>query len=137
MTDLLEHLFKAGKEPYGDRIHKYFKLERINNVAELLEPDELEVIRRSRLGELFKIGRRFAYSGKLAHFLLTRKLVIAKEHEIWFIFTEKPIRFSLREFRVVSGLLCNKVPPPLQDNNIKRKKLGHRIGMNFSTKVKR
>lgn len=42
-----------------------------------------------------------------------------KKHEAWFRFAGKPIRFSIREFAIVTGLPCGEIP---HDPNGKKKK---------------
>ncbi|CAE6073689.1 unnamed protein product [Arabidopsis arenosa] len=109
MENLPERIFKSGEEPDGDRVHKYFQLQYLNDLSEHLEADEISKIRGSRLGKLFDIGKKFSFSNKLCLFLLTRQLAIQKKHEIWFVFAGKPIRFGLREFASVTGLRCDPI----------------------------
>ncbi|KAG2286902.1 hypothetical protein Bca52824_046506 [Brassica carinata] len=45
-------------------------------------------------------------STKLIGCLLSRQLVMARRHEFWFTFGPDPLRFSLAEFRDVTGLNC-------------------------------
>jgi len=45
-------------------------------------------------------------STKLIGCLLSRQLVTARRHEFWFTFGPDPLRFSLDEFRDVTGLNC-------------------------------
>ena len=42
-----------------------------------------------------------------------------KKHEAWFRFAGKPIRFSLREFAIVTGLPCGELP---KKQKLKKKK---------------
>ncbi|KAG7552247.1 Ulp1 protease family C-terminal catalytic domain [Arabidopsis thaliana x Arabidopsis arenosa] len=109
MENLPEKIFKFGEEPDGDRVHKYFQLQYLNDLSEHLEAHEILKIRGSRLGKLFDIGKKFSFSNKLCLFLLTRQLAIQKKHEIWFVFAGKPIRFGLREFASVTGLRCDPI----------------------------
>ncbi|CAA7024908.1 unnamed protein product [Microthlaspi erraticum] len=46
------------------------------------------------------------FSAKLVHNVLTRQLVTAKNHELWFVFERRPLRFSLQKFHAVTGLNC-------------------------------
>ncbi|KAG7594113.1 Papain-like cysteine peptidase superfamily [Arabidopsis thaliana x Arabidopsis arenosa] len=109
MENLPERIFKSGEEPDGDRVHKYFQLQYLNDLSEHLEADEISKIRGSWLGKLFDIRKKFSFSNKLCLFLLTRQLAIQKKHEIWFVFAGKPIRFGLREFASVTGLRCDPI----------------------------
>lgn len=36
-------------------------------------------------------------------------LKVNKKYEVWILFTSRPIRFSLREFAIVTGLNCGKL----------------------------
>ncbi|XP_020871393.1 uncharacterized protein LOC110225765 [Arabidopsis lyrata subsp. lyrata] len=109
MENLPERIFKSGEEPDGDRVHKYFQLQYLNDLSEHLEADKISKIRGSRMGKLFDIGKKFSFSNKIGLFLLTRQLAIQKKHEIWFVFAGKPIRFGLREFASVTGLRCDPI----------------------------
>ncbi|CAA7051645.1 unnamed protein product [Microthlaspi erraticum] len=108
-TWLPSRIFAAGDEPVGDRVNSYFKLSSIGAVLRYLQPSEIEQICPA-FGKLLDAYSKQAYSGKLAHFLLTRQLVVNKNHEIWVVFSGKPIRFSLREFGFVTGLKCSPLP---------------------------
>lgn len=63
--------------------------------------------------------RLLKLSGRFARFLLSRQLKVEKKHEAWFRFAGKPIRFSIREFAIVTGLPCGEIP---HDPNGKKKK---------------
>ncbi|KAG7534146.1 Ulp1 protease family C-terminal catalytic domain [Arabidopsis thaliana x Arabidopsis arenosa] len=108
--DLPSRLFADREEPAGDRVNMYFKLNTIKAVLKALTPKEIETIRPC-FGTLLDLYSKPVFSGKLAHFLLTRQLSVIKRHEIWIVFAGKPIRFSLREFGLVTGLNCNPLPP--------------------------
>ncbi|KAF8051984.1 hypothetical protein N665_1633s0006, partial [Sinapis alba] len=59
------------------------------------------------------------FSGRFARYLLSRQLKVEKKHEAWFRFAGKPIRFSIREFAIVTGLPCGEIP---QNQKLKKKK---------------
>ncbi|KAG7563784.1 Ulp1 protease family C-terminal catalytic domain [Arabidopsis suecica] len=107
--ELPSRLFADREEPNGDRVNQYFKLYAIKVVLKALQPSELEIIRPC-FGKLLDAYSKPTFSGKLAHFLLTRQLNVNKRHEIWVIFAGKPVRFSLREFGLVTGLDCRPLP---------------------------
>ncbi|KAL9293512.1 hypothetical protein AtNW77_Chr3g0195061 [Arabidopsis thaliana] len=44
------------------------------------------------------------YSARTVHSLMYRQLVTRKKHELWFVFGNKPLRFSMQEFYAVTGL---------------------------------
>ncbi|KAL0760692.1 hypothetical protein Bca101_076842 [Brassica carinata] len=72
-------------------------------------PKELEVMKKdpvfSQIFKLHKNGLRF--SARVVHSFLCRELVTYKLHELWFVFTRRPLRFSLQEFHAVTGFECN------------------------------
>ena len=47
---------------------------------------------------------RLGYSARTVHSLMCRQLVTRKKHELWFVFGNKPLRFSMQEFYAVTGL---------------------------------
>ena len=61
----------------------------------------------SQFGALFHLPvSRCSNSAKLVHSLLSRQLVTMRLYELWFLFADKPLRFSLREFGDITGLKC-------------------------------
>ncbi|XP_020876425.1 uncharacterized protein LOC110227210 [Arabidopsis lyrata subsp. lyrata] len=107
--ELPSRLFADREEPAGDRVNMYFKLNTIKAVLKALTPEELDTIRPC-FGKLLDVYSKPVFSGKLAHFLLTRQLNVVKRHEIWVVFAGKPVRFSLSEFGLVTGLNCQPLP---------------------------
>lgn len=110
--NLPNQIFVRDYYPTRARVNAYSKPELLAAIAAALEgTPELERIRRSQFGKLFEIPlRKTAFSGKIVHNLLTRQLWTSKPHEVWFVFGGQPIRFSLREFGVVTGLNCGRLP---------------------------
>ncbi|XP_010426132.1 PREDICTED: uncharacterized protein LOC104711148 isoform X1 [Camelina sativa] len=47
-------------------------------------------------------------SGKMVHCFLSRSLKVSKKNEIWMHFGGQPMRFSIREFHMVTGLKCTE-----------------------------
>lgn len=103
-------LIAAGHKPFGHRVNIYQKMSIIEQIRGYLNKEELDYILRSPLGRLFEYPNKPTWSGGFGLFLLSRQLEIAKENEIWILFAGKPIRFSLWEFKIVTGLPCGKYP---------------------------
>ncbi|KAF2607258.1 hypothetical protein F2Q68_00045850 [Brassica cretica] len=61
-----------------------------------------------------------AFSGRFARYILSRQLKVNKKHQVWFRFAGNPIRFSLREFAIVTGLPCGKFPKKSRKNKKER-----------------
>lgn len=108
-ASLPTRIFADGEEPVGDRVNNYFTLTTIKVVLKALSPTELAKIEPT-FGKLLEVYSKPSFSGKLAHFLLSRQLDVVKRQEIWVIFGGKPIKFSLREFGIVTRLDCNPLP---------------------------
>lgn len=110
--DLLlpEMMFAEGDEPVGVRVLTYQSSRAINFILKALDEDEVQKIRESAFGKLVEIAEKPAFSGRFIRYLLSRQLKVNKKHEVWFRFAGSPIRFSLREFAIVTGLPCGKYP---------------------------
>lgn len=101
---LPEMMFAEGEEPVGVRVLTYQSSRAINTILEALDDDEIQYLRQTSFGKLIDIAEKPGFSGRFARYLLSRQLKVEKKHEAWFCFTGKPIRFSLREFAIVTGL---------------------------------
>uniref|UniRef100_A0A0D3CT12 DUF1985 domain-containing protein n=1 Tax=Brassica oleracea var. oleracea TaxID=109376 RepID=A0A0D3CT12_BRAOL len=115
-TDETPHLqfpprmFAVGDEPLGIRVTPYHKPSAITKILNALTEDEIEAIRKTTFGKLVEIADKPSFSGRFGRFLISRPLKIVKKHEAWFLFAGKPVRFSIREFAMVTGLNCRKYP---------------------------
>ncbi|KAF8087013.1 hypothetical protein N665_0603s0015 [Sinapis alba] len=107
---LPERYFIAGEEPTGVRVTPYHKASGIKQILNALDADEVEMVRLSPFGKLVEIADKPPFSGRFGRYIISRQLKIAKKHEAWFLYAGKPIRFSLREFALVTGLNCKKFP---------------------------
>ncbi|GMN31029.1 hypothetical protein TIFTF001_048060 [Ficus carica] len=77
----------------------------------LTEEDKTVFRSYPQLGPLIDLPIGGEFSGALAHNLLLRKTVCQKDHEEWFLIERKPLRFSLNEFVLISGLYMGGGPP--------------------------
>ncbi|KAF8082639.1 hypothetical protein N665_0817s0013 [Sinapis alba] len=105
-----ERMFALGDEPVGVRVTPYHKPFAITNVLRSLEEDEVDVVRQSPFGKLLEISEKTTFSGRFGRYMISRQLKVKKKHEAWFLFAGKPMRFSLREFTIVTGLNCANYP---------------------------
>lgn len=111
--ELPHRLYAADCFPGGiQRLNLYAKANVIGEVVGALEGyKELEQLRESQFGGLLKLPvSRSSNSAKLIHALFARQLVTKKKYEMWAMFGPNPIRFSLAEFKRVTGLYCGKIP---------------------------
>ncbi|KAL0898724.1 hypothetical protein Bca101_082685 [Brassica carinata] len=105
-----EMMFAAGEEPVGVRVLTYQSSRAINHIFNSLEEDEIQTLRMSPFGKIVDIAEKPGFSGRFARYILYRQLKVEKKYEAWFRFAGKPIRFSLREFAIVTGLNCGEFP---------------------------
>ncbi|KAG2249414.1 hypothetical protein Bca52824_089042 [Brassica carinata] len=114
MEDFLlpSRMFATGEEPLGERVNSYHKIKRTKLLIEALEPEELEFLRNSTFGKILAIEENPPFSGAFGQYVVVRLLKVNKKYEVWFIFAENPVRMSLREFAIVTGLNCRKIPEP-------------------------
>ncbi|KAG2308793.1 hypothetical protein Bca52824_028541 [Brassica carinata] len=114
MEDILlpQRMFAAGDEPLGERVNLYQKLKTTRAIINALEPDELDFIRNSTFGKIIAIEEYPIFSGAFGQYVVVRMLKVNKKYEVWFLFAGNPIRMSLREFAIVTGLNCGKIPEP-------------------------
>lgn len=101
-------LFCTDRYPLSGRINYYSRPQYLLDLVEVLDGSrELAWLKQSCFGRLFDLPvRRSSLSGKLVHQFLCRSLVTQKKEELWFVFGGHPIRFSLREFGLITGLYC-------------------------------
>jgi len=99
-------LISAGEEPLGERANVYNKMKTLHGIIDSLEDNEIQLIRDSPLGGLLKFPNKPAWSVTSGLYFLVRQLDINKSNEIWVVYAGTPVRFSLYEFHLVTGLAC-------------------------------
>ncbi|XP_048623433.1 uncharacterized protein LOC125592395 isoform X2 [Brassica napus] len=106
---LPELKYPIGSQPkQKSAINQYSGSEYISIVDSILKPDEMIRVRGSFLGPIMKLSERgLKLSAKMVYAILTRSIVSVKENEAWFHFGAQPMRFSIREFHMMTGLKCS------------------------------
>lgn len=114
--NLPARLFSAGLLPDGACMNIYSKPEHLGSLVKILEGSEAwDRLMESQFRNLFSLPvARCFHSAKLIHEMLSRQLVTNKKHELWFVYGGFPIRFSIREFHVITGLRCAPFPSELE-----------------------
>ncbi|CAD5333118.1 unnamed protein product [Arabidopsis thaliana] len=98
-------------------INNHSKFSYLKIIKEILSNSLFSRLKTTFLGPIIKAGLRKAggnqkgpnglgFSGQLVRFLVVRQLVSSREDGIWFCINNKPMRFSLTEFHLVTGLPC-------------------------------
>jgi len=108
--ELPHRIIAAGEEVLRERANVYNKMKILHGIIDALEEDEIRLIRNSPLGGLLDFPNKPAWSTTFGLYLLGRKLDIDKANEIWVVYAGTPVRFSLREFHLVTGLACGRYP---------------------------
>ncbi|KAG7564153.1 Ulp1 protease family C-terminal catalytic domain [Arabidopsis suecica] len=116
-------LIAFGHEPRGERVNVYQKMKTLCAIFNALDDGERQFLSRSTFGQLLEFPNKPAWSASFGIFILGRQLEVAKPNDIWVLFAGIPIRFSLREFKIVTGLPCGKYP------SLKKKKKKGTAGM--------
>ncbi|CAN6863751.1 unnamed protein product [Brassica oleracea var. botrytis] len=106
---LPELRYPIGSEPEKTiSINQHSMVAYIKTVKEILGNDEFNRIRGTFLGPVIKLGERsLKLSAKIVHAVLTKSIKTVKRHESWFHFGAQTMRFSIREFHMVTGLKCS------------------------------
>ncbi|CAN6988824.1 unnamed protein product [Brassica rapa subsp. trilocularis] len=106
---LPELKYPIGSQPKEkSAINQYSGSEYISIVKSILKPDEMIRVRGSFLGPIMKLSERgLKLSAKIVYAILTRSIVSVKENEAWFHFGAQPMRLSIREFHMMTGLKCS------------------------------
>lgn len=79
-------------------------------LIDALEPEELNFLRISTFGKVLAIEENPPFSGAFGQHVVVRLLKVNKKYEVWILFAGNPVRMSLREFAIVTGLNCRKIP---------------------------
>ncbi|KAF2593184.1 hypothetical protein F2Q70_00042412 [Brassica cretica] len=90
--------------PIPEMMFTYQSSRAINHILNSLEDEEIQTLRMSPFGKIVDITEKPGFSGRFTRYILSRQLKVEKKHKAWFRFAGKPIRFSLREFAIVTGL---------------------------------
>lgn len=97
----------------GDRFEakatQVISLASIDLILGSLENEHKKMFEASCFGQFVGM-RRIKFSGQLIHQLLNRLVKCDKEDELWFCFRDKPARFSLKKWALITGLNCGTGP---------------------------
>ena len=107
--DLPKRLFKEDEEPRVTQINNNCRIDYIIRKFQAWLPKELDVVKKDPVfHQIFKLHENgLGYSARVIHSFLCRELVTFLQHELWFVFARRPLRFSLQEFHAVTGFECD------------------------------
>ncbi|XP_048619889.1 uncharacterized protein LOC106428019 [Brassica napus] len=107
-TKFPRRLFAPGFFPTQLRLNIYSKANVIASVASALKGSStVDRLLCSQFSKLFRLPvARCPNSTKLIGSLLCRQLITIRKYELWFTFGNHPLRFSVDEFKEITGLNC-------------------------------
>nr|AAD25588.1 hypothetical protein [Arabidopsis thaliana] len=112
---LPEQIYREGEESIAlGTVQQYSDWNLVSKVEEALGECLFQKIRSSFLGPLvelepkMKAKKGIRFSGKILHYLMQQR-VKTKGSTLWFRVDSQPIRFSLREFYLTTGIQCEPV----------------------------
>ncbi|XP_033138896.1 uncharacterized protein LOC103862618 [Brassica rapa] len=103
-------VYEAVETPDNPKaIIHHSKIDYIEKVEDILGKEEFSFIENSHIGSILKLVKRnrVQFSEELFHFLMQRR-VLTQGEDLWFTFSDQPMRFSLREFHLTTGLRCEE-----------------------------
>ncbi|XP_033147447.1 uncharacterized protein LOC117134056 isoform X1 [Brassica rapa] len=103
-------VYEAVETPDNSKaIIHHSKIDYIEKVEDILGKEEFSFIENSHIGSILKLVKRnrVQFSEELFHFLMQRR-VLTQGEDLWFTFSDQPMRFSLREFHLTTGLRCEE-----------------------------
>ncbi|XP_022565186.1 uncharacterized protein LOC111209520 [Brassica napus] len=103
-------VYEAGEPPDNPKaIIHHSKIDYFEKVEDILGKEEFSLIENSHIGSILKVVKRsrVQFSEELFHFVMQRR-VLTQGEDLWFTFSDHPMRFSLREFHLTTGLRCEE-----------------------------
>ncbi|AAF31285.1 CDS [Arabidopsis thaliana] len=116
-----KRLFQPGSEVDNiTRVSKHSSFKIVSTIRKALEPIEFNTLMDTFLGPIVEFAEMdLTFSSHIVHHLLQRR-ILTNNDELWFVFADQPMRFSLREFIITTGLPMDDASG--SNPNVKRKK---------------
>ena len=100
-----KRILEEGAETKIDQINNTCRRTILGTLKVVLRDEYQEVLKDPVFGPILAIvENKLIYSGKIIHSFICKQLKVSKLHELWFLFAKRPLRFSMQEFYVVTGL---------------------------------
>ncbi|KAF8102748.1 hypothetical protein N665_0196s0040 [Sinapis alba] len=117
-----KRILEEGAETKMDKINNTCRRTILETLKVVLKDEYEEVLKDPVFGPILAIvENKLVYSGKIIHSFICKQLKVSKLHELWFVFANRPLRFSMQEFYAVTGLKFRE-EPELDVNNWKSDK---------------
>ncbi|XP_010468467.1 PREDICTED: uncharacterized protein LOC104748543 [Camelina sativa] len=107
---LPEPTYGMGLEPIvGANICQHSDLSLVAKVKHTLGKASFTKLQSSFLGHIINLSARdIGFSGKIFHYLMLRRLK-TRGRNLWFTVDMQPLRFSMREFFLTTGIQCEPI----------------------------
>ncbi|RID52827.1 hypothetical protein BRARA_G00263 [Brassica rapa] len=106
-----KRILEEGAEFQIDKINNTCRRTILETVKGVLEDEYEEVLKDPVFGPILAIvENKLIYSKKIIHSFICKQLKVSKLNELWFLFAKRPLRFSIQEFHVVTGLKFKDEP---------------------------
>ncbi|KAF8109073.1 hypothetical protein N665_0103s0028 [Sinapis alba] len=117
-----KRILEEGNETKMDKINNTFRRTILEMVKVVLKDEYEEVLNDPVFGPILAIvENKLIYSWKIIHSFICKQFKVLKLHELWFLFANKPLRFSMQEFYDVTGFKLRE-EPEIDFNNWKSDK---------------
>ncbi|CAI9114402.1 OLC1v1015122C2 [Oldenlandia corymbosa var. corymbosa] len=97
------------------RITKLSDTKIIRKIKEGLPENDWNELTAGCFGNILKLVEQVQFSAQLVFHLLSKQIKTSRKHELWFLIAGRPLRFSLQEFAIVTGLNCGTWTNPKGD----------------------
>ena len=91
---------------FRGRSNQFSKMGVLTGMDDGLSAADWQMLKDSRLGGIVKIGANVPYCSALIHYFLERQLKTLKKCETWYEIQGRLLRFSIKEFCLVTDLKC-------------------------------
>ncbi|XP_073137024.1 uncharacterized protein [Henckelia pumila] len=91
----------------------YFKYQKVSEIILdcLNEEDMVFMVEKTQFGNLIKYVADYNLSSQILWFLVMRQTYVTDDDEMWFVVNDRPIRFSIMEYALITGLNCSNSFP--------------------------
>ena len=119
----LTPILLSEEEHFPARVTVLSRIEYLKVINANLSKEDLEAFKASYFGHLLGLVGLAQISGQLIHHLLMRQVETKNIKEIWFNVYEKPLRFSMHEFALMTALNCDNTSsnPEFSELKLKRR----------------
>ena len=90
----------------------------------LKHPGELEAFKATQFGHLLDVPTHYQHSSQLMWYFILRQVETKKINEMWMLVNGIPMRFSMTEFALITGLDCST---GLDEETLRNTSIGNRL----------